>query len=65
MGEILYLVILKEKNSTGKTSLHSQECDNKFCLPFSVQKQKQNKKKLCLYVAVYCIVLEGGNRRFY
>ena len=51
MGEILYLVILKE-NSTGKTSLHSEECDNKFCLPFRVQNQKQNKKKLCLYVVV-------------
>ena len=64
MGEILYLVILKE-NSTGKTSLHSEECDNKFSLPFSVQNQKQNKKKLCLYVVVYCYtVMLYSSRRW-
>ena len=42
--------------------MHSQECDNKFCLPFSVQNQKQNKKKLCLYVAVVFVACRGEGR---
>ena len=41
MGEILYEVILehKEGNFYQERNLHSQECDNKFSFPFSLQEE--------------------------